>query len=757
MALAGNILPDNICDFEGGSHAWTQGSNTTIAINTGGTISGNNSIRATATAAGAVNLTSARFAVTPGTDYEVVVPVRTNVQKSGRTLVITLTWYTALSGGSQVGTASYAHTMPGDATTGWQVANYGVLYATAPANAVAAALTLQVTGLAASEFVHFDRLEMAPAVLLDGNLFSYNTQANEQSVSGWTATGGTLERVQGSALAGAGTFAARAVASAAGTVAVRTASKVPVTPDQTYVTYMWVATTKTGGYDASVAFRWYDGSDTLIASEVRTHSVIGSYSPACVVGDAPAGAATVEVEISWTADAAGENLYFDHCHLRVAPNPEGNLLTYDEYSTESRLEPWTVDGPGGAPSRALLYFTISDGFYMYRVEPTGTGIIRGSLDRLVPVEPGKTYEVAAIIWRQNPTPGTTITSTTRVLAEWYDENGEIFQTDTPDQFYTYESDSAWLSHSLTQTRTCPEGAAYARVIWEVDHPPNGGSAYYVDKVRFTESIPEYELAVDDERGCITLTSNTIPSHGLTGTVSVYRVHQDGSMNPLRGYGVEYDRAPFTSSPMVIEDYEAPMGETVWYKIDWFTPEGNRNFRQYTRSVRTPVLDDPDYVWFKSPGLPATNTRVMMEAPPTWQRVSRSSTYEIVGRKNPVHVSSLRAGRTSEITILVWDEPSNELFNQLLDSGLPALIQAMPGYGIDGNLYISIGDSEVESVTGAANEPGWRWTLPITEIDRPVGGLQGSSGRTWQDVADDYESWEDVFDAYDAWSNVLTEG
>jgi hypothetical protein len=148
---------------------------------------------------------------------------------------------------------------------------------------------------------------------------------------------------------------------------------------------------------------------------------------------------------------------------------------------------------------------------------------------------------------------------------------------------------------------------------------------------------------------------------------------------------------------------------------------------------------------------------MMEAPPKWQRASRSATYDVVGRKNPVHVSGKRAGRTAQITLLVWDEHSNELFDSLLDSGLPALIQAMPGYGIDGNLYVSVGDSEVESLTGTANEPGWRWTLPVTEIDRPAGGLQGSAGLTWQSVTDAYETWEDLFDAHDTWAQVLTEG
>ena len=757
MALTGNVLPDNICDFEGGSHAWTAGSNTTLAISSGGTISGNGSLKATATDAGSVNLTSARFAVTANKEYEISVPLRINLQKSGRNFTVTVTWYTALSGGSQISTAANTIAVSPDVGPGWWVVNFNAFYATAPANAVAATLTIQITGLAAAEFVHFDRLEFAPTVLLAGNLLDYNTQSNEKDVSGWTATNGTLGRYSGWVTTGTGSYLGGVTSSAAGLVTVRTASRVAVTPDTEYRLYIWLWPQTATGLEPSVAIRWFDAGGTLVGTESRTVTLPTTSTTCCSVGVSPADAATAEVEFSWNAAAAGELVHFDNAWLCIAPNYPDNLLTYDEFSSESELKPWTITGPASTAERVGFASGITDGYYAIKTVPSGPGVIRGSLDRLVPVTPGVTYRVAAVCWRHNPNPDVTITSAFRVLMDWYDENGDPYQADDPDQFYSVDSSGEWLSHSTIETRTCPEGAAYARVIWEVSHPANGGDAYYVDAVSFTESEPEYTLEVDDDRGCITYTVNTIPSQGFTGTVSVFRVHQDGSMYPVRGYGQEYDRAPYTSSPLVIEDYEAPLGESVWYKTDWYRVDNTRSLREYTRSVRTPVLPDPDYIWFKSPGLPATNTKVMMEAPPKWQRANRSATYEIVGRKNPVHVSSTRAGRTAQITLLVWDEPSNELFNALLDSGLPALIQAMPGYGIDGNLYVSIGDAEVESVTGAANEPGWRWTLPITEIDRPVGGLQGSSGLTWQHINDEYETWEALFDTHDTWAQVLTEG
>jgi hypothetical protein len=130
-------------------------------------------------------------------------------------------------------------------------------------------------------------------------------------------------------------------------------------------------------------------------------------------------------------------------------------------------------------------------------------------------------------------------------------------------------------------------------------------------------------------------------------------------------------------------------------------------------------------------------------------------YAIVGRRNPLHVTGTRSGRTSSLSILVWDEPSNDLFDSLLDSGLPVLIQATPGYGIEGNLYLSVGDVECEPVATAANEPGWRWTLAVTEIDRPGGGIQGSALSTWQTIYDNYNEWGSAYDENASWSEVLT--
>jgi hypothetical protein len=280
------------------------------------------------------------------------------------------------------------------------------------------------------------------------------------------------------------------------------------------------------------------------------------------------------------------------------------------------------------------------------------------------------------------------------------------------------------------------------------------TAYYVDNIQWVVSDPSFNASVINDTGSVSLSIFTMPDAGLGGTYTLRRVHQDGSMQPVRGYVGDLVRVPFTQSPIVVEDYEAPMGEIIAYLVEWYNASGDKILLLSIGVGASPVLEDPDYVWLKSPGIPALNTTVLMESPVKWSRPARSTTLDIVGRTNPVNISGKRAGGTSSLSVLVWDPSAHEQLNSLLDNGLPVLIQAMPGYGINGNLYLSVGDVDSEPVMDAANEPGWRWTLNVAKIDRPSGGIQGSAISTWQDILDGYDTWADVFDAFDTWADVL---
>lgn len=752
-----NLLSANDSEFETSVAGWSAGANTTIARSTALKFNGAASMQMTATAAGSVTATTAtRVAVTAGTEYTYRVPIGRATSASGQISTATVTWYSVPSGGTAISSSSA--TLSLGTSTGFFDSYSVVACATAPAGATYAALSISVSSVAAAGVVYADTLYFGVSTKFPGNLLSYNVQSIETDTSGWAVTNATAIRSVVSFNADSGIYSMRLTATATGSMDASTVTAYSVTPGTEYLGYGWVYNPNATGVDVYAEIRWLDGGGLPVGTNASTlWTVAGGSSFAFrtnTVGTAPAGAATARLYIRPQATSAGQQVYIDECFLGVAPNASGNLLTYNEYSSESSLPAWT--GTLCTLVQGSLYTKspFQDGAYAVQVTPLDTEILSASLDRLVPIVAGESYKVQSfVLTRADGDVNKSVSA--RVRIDWYGSDGTLIAADNPDQFYTSSLASTYVGVQVTETRTAPNGAAFARVSVEIDHTATASTGYYIDSVVLRDSPPEYTLQPSDDTGSVTIRVDYVPTSGITGRYSLLRVHQDGSMQPVRGYGGDLVLTPYTQSPILVEDYEVPIGERVWYRIDWYTETGvPRGERIHTQTIDTPVIADPGYVWLKSPGLPATNTLVQMESPLSWDRAARSTVYEVRGRTNPIVVSDVRAGRTGSITVLVWDENASALLNALLDTGSAALIQAMPGHGVEGNLYVSIQDVSVSPLTGDAREAGWRWTLAITEVDRPVGGVQGSATNTWQNVFDDYDTWDEVFSAFDSWADVL---
>jgi hypothetical protein len=697
--------------------------------------------------------------VTAGVEYVVRVPVGIATSQTGLTVTATIEWWSAATGGTQLGTA----TSPAwniSSTVGFWAANYPVVVSTAPAGATHALIKVSVNNLAAGALFYLDEIYFCAAPVKAGNAYGYNTASIEQDTTGWKIDSGTMTRGNWLLVAGQGHYGLEVTSSQAGTQEIRTNSFIGVVPGKEYTSYAAVWT-DAGTLPWIMEFRWYDATWTEVGAHASTTYTVNQslVTRLGITGVAPAGSVYCKVFIRPQATAAGQRFIIDDASLVLSPNIAGNLLTYAEYSTEGTLPAWTLTN--GTASLYQLTSGITDGYFTIKAVPTAPGTITAQLDRLVPVTPGTTYLSKATFYRHSTDAVQKVVSAVRTRVDWFTAAGNLFQADNPDQFYSSEQAAEWYANVVSETRTCPEGAAYAKMGWEVTSDNPLVDFFVVDNVTLMESVPEYTLATSNETGCITLTINNPYAPATSNSnVTIKRVDESGKVYPMRGYGRTWDLAPNPYSPIVVEDYEAPLASRVWYSIQWSNNTGTtKGSRLFTQTVDTPTLSDPDFAWFKSPGIPALNTTVMMEAPLKWSRAARSTRYDIVGRKNPVHVTGARSGRTSSLSVLIWDPAANELFDSLLDAGTAALIQAMPGYGVEGNLYVSIGDVEVEPLSPDAREDGWRWTLAITEVDRPDGGLQGSAASTWQTILDDtaYSTWEDLFDAHETWTTVLTEG
>jgi hypothetical protein len=102
----------------------------------------------------------------------------------------------------------------------------------------------------------------------------------------------------------------------------------------------------------------------------------------------------------------------------------------------------------------------------------------------------------------------------------------------------------------------------------------------------------------------------------------------------------------------------------------------------------------------------------------------------------------------DLRLITLDDEARERLIEIAE--FPVIVW-MPrtGYGVDQPLYLAIGNlSEIRpSPLGA--EPSRRWTLAITQIDRPPPDFPYSvAGQSWQDVLDSTDLWSDVLVGYD---------
>lgn len=755
-----NLLTAQDASFEQESTLgnWAGGAGSNTTAHRGGPATGFDGdyyMYLTATVAGSVSVTNRRrIPVAVGAQH--VSRAMLVVAQEGITASIRVTYYDASADGTALGTFEHGRVLtPG-------VANWTSVCGTAPSGATHAELTILADGVPAGGNVAIDAVYFGVAAVIPNNFYTYNQQSFEQDASDWWFVNATAMPSQVyEPPAGWGEWMCQAVADGEGDMLTGTINTFPVVPGVDYVGYAQIlADEDTDPFSGVVAeMLFYDEEENPIGDPVASSPIDIptnlSFVPMTVTGTAPPGSVSARVQYKFPECVTGQTWYMDEAYFGPTSNEPGNLLSYLEYSFEGALPPTTITG--GSVSLGELNLTNTDGFWGAFVTPDdGADVVDLWNDRLVPITSGRTYKVRyKVATYSDGDPNARITAIP--LVEWYDADQELMSTDAPDQPYTVDGGSQWTTLDTSQTRTAPGGAAYVRIGVRIDTSDSVALSYGLDQVYVVSTSPEYVLVSDDDTGSVVLTVHYVPPTGLTGYYTVDRVDEDGSRVRVRGYD---DFTPFTETPFVVEDYEAPLGTKIWYSVTWYGEDKlpfPTSTRLNTRRIDSPVLEDPDFVWFKSPGIPAVNTRVMMENAITWSRTARTATYEIVGRKNPVNVTGVRGGRKADITVLIWDEASHYTFDALLDSGLPALIQAMPGFGVNANLYLSVGDVTAEPVMGAANVPGWRWTLSITEIDRPVGGIQGSALSTWQKVYDDYATWEDVFEGFDTWADVLTKG
>ncbi|GAB7187146.1 hypothetical protein ATKI12_6977 [Kitasatospora sp. Ki12] len=741
MSVSTNLLSANTSGIETDASGWTAGASTTIAQTGTKWRTGAKSLllTRTGTAGPASATTATRIAVTAGSTYTAYAYYALVVAAAGRTATVRIDWWAGSTGGTALSSATSPVTTLANSIA-WNVNTPPIVIATAPTGAAYASMTVAVDGLGASEQACMDDAAVGPVSLLAGNLLSYAAQGVEQDASAWSAWYG-LTVGRSSTAAAEGAWSLLLTSTLAGNAQCGGASSVTTTPGTDYVGY---ASVQPGTADIPfvIDLRWHDASDTYLGtttSSTWTGLPAGSWSRVAVTGPAPAGAVKARLVLRPQATASGQTWLCDQMGIHAATPEAGNLLTYGQASMEGGVSPWTAVGGGTIVASTAQ---AAAGSLSLVLTCTGAADAVVSLATPVPVTAGQAYRVRPTV---RP-PVDSLPYTVRL--DWLNSGGQtIRQTSSgiiagPATAWTasFTSDLAPVGAVSVRPSIVRSGAS-AGEVWYVDrvYLAAGGLAAWAEP-----STAGYGAVVHVQG----LSTDGRNRWGL------WRTTPDGAQTPVRGYSGDLTAETTTGDTAVVEDYEAPLGVAVAYYVKAWTAPAGADWTAY--SVDWLTLPHPDElaVVLKDPALPARNLKATVTTMPVWKRAARQGVHDIRGRARPVILTDVRASRTGNVAVSTATDVERQALVWLLSSGNTLLAQWPASWG-EPDTYIQVGDLDEARPSDYAPQPDREWTLALTEVDRPIGGLVGTAGRTWQTVRDGYGTWADVLAGARTWLDVLT--
>ncbi|MGW6638467.1 hypothetical protein [Streptomyces cyaneofuscatus] len=745
MSVASNLLPANTAGIETDTSGWTAGANTALSKSTR-FYNGASSLGLTATAAGTVTATiSARVAVVAGTEYMAYSYWANVAAAAGRSATIRVDWYAAVSGGSALSSVTSATSALPNATT-WQTPP-PILIATAPVGAQYASVTITCTGLSAGATVVTDVVSFGPPALISGNLLSYGTQGVEVDTTGWVPSAGvTLARSSAAAYEGWYSLQATSTVDAGGTMFFRTGPLTAVAEGTEYVASAWVNTAHTG-VPVSIQIVWFDEAGVSVgtrASVTWTPSVASTWTRLTVIGNPPPGATRGRAYLAPQPTAVGQVWLVDQVVLRPSPLPAGSLIGHNVASMEIDATGWTAVS-GCTISRTTE--TAWEGSASLRIDETGTGGMDATVAMAtpVPVTPRQAYQVIPRLkLGAGPSGRQLVTS-----YAWLNDADELIRTSHITWSLGSSAGTGWYSPATSAV--APTGAAFLVVSFRVLSTIAGQPAF-LDDVQLTPGgLAAVADAVPDSY------SASIALQGLTSGGYTYwglwRQGGDGALVPIRGPLADLTQVTITGDSAVVEDYEVPLGVEVRYYLKVWTGSSWRA----TLSDPIVVPEPPSTeIVLKDPGLPARQTTAVVAkgGQPNWTRKARQGVNPVRGRSRPIVISDMRTSREGTVTLVTESAEDVASMWWLLETGNVLLIQ-WPSLWGERDVYVSVGDVVEAPYVEYAEYTDRVWTIPLTEVDRPIGGATGSAGRTWATVASESLDGMELLTKYASWLGAYT--
>ncbi|WP_369147047.1 hypothetical protein [Streptomyces sp. R44] len=679
------------------------------------------------------------MAVTAGTEYQAYAFFANAVAAAGRVTSVSIEWYAASTGGSPISTSAGTGTTQPN-TTSWATPPPQVT-AVAPAGALFATVTLTVTGLTAGAVVHADTIALGVPTVWAGNLIPYSVASVEGDASGWTAEPSTTV-TRTTTDCWEGWYGLQMTVTGTGPRGAALTTGVPVTPGTEYTA--WSMFKSVGASSTvNVAIRWYTSGGTLISTSTSEPWTLtdGIWDRVVCVATAPATAATAKLVLVVPTTGFLGPWICDQMGFLPSQVVAGSLLTFREQSMELLTLAWEAESGCTVSRPPVELSTAFDGFGSLRVASTGTGTATTSMTRKVPVSPRQSYRFAPRVWHA----AMAVPAEVDLVYTWLDASDTTLSVVY--SRWTLGTSAGW--YSPVRSSLAPDGAAKVKLSIRFRNV-TASDVFFVDSITFSPGgLAVYADPTATGYGV------DIKLQGLTdGTYthwSLSRWLEDGTEEPVRGPSGDLTLVSITGDLATAQDYEAPLGVPVRYQV---RVSAGANYRT-TPSLWVTIPEPPTTdIVVKDPGQPAKQGTFTVSELPQWTRSARQAVHQVRGRARPVVISDVRLSRTGTLTLVTATTRERDALWWVLEDGATVLMQ-WPSIWGERDVYVQVGDVTEQRIVRYGEFGDRTWTLTLTEVDRPVGGMAGSAGRTWTTVSTDHEDWTDVATTYATWLDVYT--
>lgn len=726
MAIPGNFLSATTESIDPNTSGWAAKLNCTLSLGSGGR-NGDGVAGMLSQATGEMQArTYSSYAVTPAEVYwafadasSAAIPERIGIRwLNAAGTEISVTW--SLTTSSALAT--------------WHRISVG---GAAPVGAARAQVLISSTATGVGQVTYFENVYFGYPLRFAGNLLSFDAEQQEIAGTSWAAESNcTVSRTAPPVSWQAGWYYSGGevltlTVTANGTASALCAERPPVTPGVEYLGYAYL-NPPSAGSSCWVELRFYDGSGTQVQATRSTLAASGTgWYRQISSAVAPAGAATASLAVGITSGTAGQVVRSEGAVVKartsnaISSLPNVNKVLFADSSFEQGVGQWTVNSGVATTARSTPWGgqAFIDSYSLTVTSSTATASVLRS--GLYPVTGGVNWRLAQT--GKRVAGGWTLAGAVR----WFDASSTYIST-TSSVSAVVPADGLWWE--FQQDFAAPAGAAFGQIDLTLT-ATSTSSTLQLDDLQMLQVMPLESTATDNDSASVQVTLRELDT---SQPITVYRVLADGSRSLVRGDDGLLEKVSVTADTFLFTDYEAPLGVPFSYRVEFYSATTGALTGFRLTGTRTLDPGDRNYAWLKDPLRPILNRRVLVKQAPDWSQPIDQSVYRVRGRTNAVVLSGVRSGREGDLVVWTQSDDERAAIRFLLATGNVLLWQSAPGMGED-DVYVSVADIQGSRVSTYAPEPWREWKLPLTEVDRPTGGMAGSPTWSVRDVAIENET------------------